>query len=357
MGDAFLEQLTEVLTRMAAEQGTGALRATDPRGRVATVWIRDGRVVDCDAEGRVGEAGFHRLLRWEEGRVLATPGARARNERIRRTTRELFLESARRREAWDRLVAPLPLERALQIDYLVLSDRLGDVPDELNAILRLVDGRRTVREVLEQAPGDELDAATAVARLLAEGLLRSPAAANLPPGPPGARGVGADVAALPAPASHDSSLSPPRGERAGERGPEALAPSLHPRPAGVEPDAAPAGPSERPAWPRIVRFPAHERPPRPPLEIEVPGPPPSVRVTEPPVATSAGPPGEVEPPDGTAIPDRPQAAPSAALENRAFEPSLPSRPVRRRRLGSGGLVLLALLALALAAWGLLGAAG
>ncbi len=174
MNGGVREELAAALGGLAADRGSGGLRILSPHGRIGTLWLREGRVVDCEAEGRVGEAAFHRLMRWREGALVALPGARSRVERIRRTTRELVAEAERRSDAWERLVERLPsLDRPLQIDYLLLSDRLGDVPDELNALLRLVDGRRTVEEVVEGAPGDLLEAAAAVIRLVSEGLLRT----------------------------------------------------------------------------------------------------------------------------------------------------------------------------------------
>src|SRR5512138_2189401 len=66
-----------------------------------------------------------------------------------------------------------PLDRAYHIDFRLLSDRLAEIPDEVNAILKLFDGRRTLAEVLAEAERGGVAAAKVLARLWSEEIIRA----------------------------------------------------------------------------------------------------------------------------------------------------------------------------------------
>jgi len=85
----------------------------------------------------------------------------------------------RRIDEWESVVERLPpLDRAYQIDFRLLSDRLAEIPDDVNGILRLFDGRRTLAQVLEEADQGGLAAAKALARLWSEEIIRPAAPGN-----------------------------------------------------------------------------------------------------------------------------------------------------------------------------------
>ena len=158
-----------------------------------------------------------------------------------------------------------PLDRAYEIDFRLLSDRLAEIPDDVNGVLRLFDGRRTLAQVLAEADRQGLGAVEIVAKLWSEEIIRP--------------------ALHPAPASAHSA---PEGDRA----PEA-APAGDPEPpqeaewfrspAEAEPPRAAATSGAAPggeAPPRIVRFPAKRKeapvaapaPVAPPRTLRVPAP-------------------------------------------------------------------------------------
>ncbi len=85
----------------------------------------------------------------------------------------------RRIDEWESIVERLPpLDRAYQIDFRLLSDRLAEIPDDVNGILKLFDGRRTLAQVLEEADQGGLAAAKALARLWSEEIIRPAAPGN-----------------------------------------------------------------------------------------------------------------------------------------------------------------------------------
>ncbi len=78
----------------------------------------------------------------------------------------------RRAEEWGRILEHLPLDRVFQIDYRLLSDRLAEIPDDANEILRLFDGRRTLAQVIEEAGHEDLAGARILSRLFVEKIIQ-----------------------------------------------------------------------------------------------------------------------------------------------------------------------------------------
>jgi CheY-like chemotaxis protein len=295
---------------------SGALRLRDGRGRTGTIWFDEGAVLDAEVGRVAGEAAFHRLLHWQEGEFEIAFERTGHPARIALPTPKLFAEGLRRLDDWEHVVEQLPpLDRVFQIDYRLLSDRLAEIPDDVNGLLRLVDGRRTLREIIEQSDHDDLAAALILSKLFFEELIRP--------------------------------ADPPRAGGAAPRAPGDAAGNT-PEPAGVawfEPhaDARPPPPPAGSGAPRIVRFPARPRPAPPPPRDE-----PTLDAE--PVAGTLEPP--VEPPAAAALPPVEVPSPVAPLP----APPPPAPAVERSHAG-WWIVAIAALLLASAglAWKVFGA--
>ncbi|HWE25516.1 MAG TPA: response regulator, partial [Myxococcales bacterium] len=140
-------------------------------GRSARVWVRDGQVVDAEVPPLSGEAAFYRLLNWDAGSFRVDFGPVDREARTDAGTQGLLMEGMRRIDEMARLAETLPLSTVLAVDFPRLLTHLAEMPDELNGVLRLFDGVRTVREVIAGAPIDDLSTMAAVQKLLADGVL------------------------------------------------------------------------------------------------------------------------------------------------------------------------------------------
>jgi DNA-binding response OmpR family regulator len=192
--------------------------------QTAQLWFRDGQVVDAELGKLQGEEAVYRSLVWSDGtfEVEFTPAAAVvREQTISSSTQALLMEGMRRVDEWGRLLEQLPpLDTIFEVDRGVLLDRLGEIPDELNGILRLVDGHRTVIELVDASPFEDLSTLSTISKLYFEGLLV-----------PGTHHDGDHV--VPAP---DSSSRRP--------------PSMGPAASGAEPlpsiPRAPRTPTERP---------------------------------------------------------------------------------------------------------------
>ena len=153
--------------------------------RTAQIWVRDGQVIDAELGPLLGEAAFYRLLHWEGGTFRVEFGPVEREARIELGTQGLLLEAMRRVDEIARAFESLPGTTVLRVDFNALSVRLAELPDEVNGVIRLVDGQRTLAQLIEVSPVDDLSTLSVALRLLGEGVLQRGAAPSLPPAPRG----------------------------------------------------------------------------------------------------------------------------------------------------------------------------
>lgn len=152
--------------------------------RLGHVWFEGGRTVDAEVGALRGEEAVYRMLVWNEADFEVNFGPIAREEVVEQPTSVLVMEGMRRADEWGRLVEQLPpLDATFEIDHDKLVDRLSEIPDELNGILRLLDGKRTFMEVVDESPFEDLSTMTTLSKLYFEGLLvpAQPESAALPP--------------------------------------------------------------------------------------------------------------------------------------------------------------------------------
>jgi CheY-like chemotaxis protein len=150
---------------------TGVIRLEGDRS--GAIFFRDGRVIDAELGRLGGENAFYRMLNTFEGQfdVQFIPVERA--ERIEVSTQGLLLEGMRRLDEWGRMLEQLPsLETVFEIDYRQLAERLSEIPDEVNGLLRLFDGRRSLARVVDDSDFEDLAALGIISKLYFEGLIR-----------------------------------------------------------------------------------------------------------------------------------------------------------------------------------------
>jgi len=150
---------------------TFAFQCSSPDGE-GTVWVARGRILDAKAGTRSGEAALRRLLSWTRGEWKRSE-AGAPSESIARPVAELLPGLVPPVQELRRLRSRLPsLDLVPELDFLALAAHLDQVPDTANAVLRLADGSRSVRNILDEAPCDDAQALAAVVLLLGEGIAR-----------------------------------------------------------------------------------------------------------------------------------------------------------------------------------------
>jgi len=138
----------------------------------AHVHFREGKVVDADLGRLRGEEAIYRALIWNDAQFEVEFCVVRNDDIIGTSTQGILMEGMRRVDEWGRLLEQLPsLTTIFEIDHGQLLERLNEIPDELNGILRLFDGKRNLMQVVDESPFEDLSTLSTVTKLFFEGLL------------------------------------------------------------------------------------------------------------------------------------------------------------------------------------------
>jgi len=164
--------VVDVIQTIEVSRKSGVIQFTGPHERQAAIYFRDGKVIDAEAGTLQGEDAVYRLLTWSEGDFEVIFRTVRRREAINTSSQGLLMEGMRRLDEWQRLLEQLPpLTHRFEIDTIELAGRLGEVPDDNNRILRLIDGKRSLLEVIDGSDVGDLECLQAISRLYFEGML------------------------------------------------------------------------------------------------------------------------------------------------------------------------------------------
>ncbi len=183
----------------------------------AHIFFRDGKCVDAALGRLTGEEAVYRALIWNEGNFEVEFCKVENPDVIETSTQGLLMEGMRRLDEWGRLLESLPaLSTVFMVNSEELLERLNEIPDELNGILRLFDGKRDLMAVVDASPFEDLSTLNTISKLYFEGLLvPTEAGAHEEP----AEGVEHEVVPAVGGESLDASEPPPRAEGMGDTEP------------------------------------------------------------------------------------------------------------------------------------------
>jgi CheY-like chemotaxis protein len=163
--------VVDLLQTFEVSRKSGIARIWDGR-REALIYFRDGKVVDAELGKLRGEEAVYRSLITSSGEFEVELCAIPNEDIIPTSTQGLLMEGMRRLDEWGRVLEQLPaLDTVFDVDHEQLVERLNEVPDELNAILRLFDGRRSLLDVVDESPFEDLSTLSTISKLFFEGLL------------------------------------------------------------------------------------------------------------------------------------------------------------------------------------------
>jgi CheY-like chemotaxis protein len=163
---------------------SGIVHIVNRDGRRGAVFFREGRVIDAEVGRLSGAEAMYRLFSWSDGRFEVEFKPIRRRDVIDLPSAALLMEGMRRLDEWTRLLEKMPaLDSVVEVDVRVLAEQLVDLPDEMNGILRLCDGTRTLLAVIDDSDYPDLEALTVVSKLFAQGTIysREPAARQTEP--------------------------------------------------------------------------------------------------------------------------------------------------------------------------------
>ncbi|HYJ11369.1 MAG TPA: response regulator, partial [Polyangiaceae bacterium] len=163
--------VVDLLQTFEISRKTGVGKIGDGR-REARIYFRDGKVVDAELGRLRGEEAVYRALIWNSGHFEVEFCPIDREDIIPTSTQGLLMEGMRRVDEWGRLLEQLPpLATVFDVDHEQLVQRLNEIPDDLNGILKLFDGKRTLLDVVDDSPFEDLSTLSTITKLFFEGLL------------------------------------------------------------------------------------------------------------------------------------------------------------------------------------------
>lgn len=158
-------QLEEAIQQQSKERGKRFGEVLVEHG-----WIEPA-VVERYVHRQIEEAVLH-LFTWNQGSFYFEPGQRPEGEPflVSLSAESLLLEGARRVDEWsliDKKIPSLDLVFTVDRDYVEASE--AELTEEQKAILPYLDGRRSLREIIEETARSEFDVGKAVYGLITAG--------------------------------------------------------------------------------------------------------------------------------------------------------------------------------------------
>ncbi|HWE28583.1 MAG TPA: response regulator, partial [Polyangia bacterium] len=170
--------VVDLIQTIEISRKTGVIHFVHPDNKRGAIYFRNGKVIDAELGRLTGEAAVYRLLIWNDGDFEVDFKNVRRKDVIELSSQGLLMEGMRRVDEWGRLCEQLPpLDTTFEVDYRELAERLAEIPDEINGILRLFDGRRTLMQVVDDCDFSDLQALNVVSKLYFEGLIYDASAA------------------------------------------------------------------------------------------------------------------------------------------------------------------------------------
>jgi DNA-binding response OmpR family regulator len=164
--------LVDLLQTIDIGKKSGVLYMTSGKQRGA-IYFRDGTLVDAELGSRLrGDRAVYRALVWGDGSFEIDFRPVRRQDIIKTSTQGVLMEGMRRMDEWGRMLEQLPaLDSVFEVNESELLERLAEIPDEINDVLRYFDGKNSLMGVVELALGDDLDVLAAISKLYFEGII------------------------------------------------------------------------------------------------------------------------------------------------------------------------------------------
>jgi CheY-like chemotaxis protein len=136
------------------------------------IYFRNGNPVDAELGTLRGARAIYRALVWTEGSFEIDFRDVRRDDVIQTSAQGVLMEGMRRLDEWGRLLEQLPdLDSVFEVNDEQLLERLAEIPDEINGVLRLFDGQHSLMQVVDACDEDDLETLTAISKLYFEGLV------------------------------------------------------------------------------------------------------------------------------------------------------------------------------------------
>jgi CheY-like chemotaxis protein len=167
-GDLSDVGVVDLVQTIELNRKSGIIHIVSRDERHGSIFFRDGKVVDAEVGRLSGAHAIYRLFSWAEGQFAVEFKQIRRHDVIETSMAALLMEGMRRLDESARLLENLPSTKSvLEVDCRVLAEELAELPDEMNSVLRLCDGARTMQEVVEDSDYPDLEALGIINKLFA----------------------------------------------------------------------------------------------------------------------------------------------------------------------------------------------
>ena len=167
-GDLSDVGVVDLVQTIELNRKSGIIHIVNRDNRRGSIFFRDGKVIDAEVSRLSGANAVYRLFSWSEGQFAVEFKQIRRHDVVDTPMAPLLMEGMRRLDETTRLLEKLPSARAvLEVDCRVLAEQLAELPDEMNSLLRLCDGTRTLQEIVEDSDHPDLEALTIISKLFA----------------------------------------------------------------------------------------------------------------------------------------------------------------------------------------------
>ncbi|MCS6884595.1 MAG: DUF4388 domain-containing protein [Acidobacteriota bacterium] len=175
MSDAFSGNLSQfklldILRLLHASNRTGQLELTQEDGSFAEIYFVNGQIKHAIYEEYFGEEAIYALFSWAEGTFKFRSGEVTDEETTMLTTEEIIAESVTYAADWESVRRVIP-SRNTVFKLSARSSRDFSMRAEDWAVLREVDGYKSVKEIAEATQLTELQASRIMVRLYDLGLI------------------------------------------------------------------------------------------------------------------------------------------------------------------------------------------
>ncbi|WAS93936.1 DUF4388 domain-containing protein [Nannocystis punicea] len=171
--------IVDLMQTIEISRKSGAIEFETDLGP-ATVWFRDGRLIDAQMGRLQADAAVFRLLGLSDGRFEVEFKSISRVPTIEESTQSLLMEGMRRVDEWGRLLEGLPpLDHVLIVDTNLATKSDAELTPKEQTILRRFNAKRTIIQAIDDSGLDDLEALEIVSELYFKGLLLEPHESSL----------------------------------------------------------------------------------------------------------------------------------------------------------------------------------
>ncbi len=166
-----LDEITviDLLQTIESRDRSGILKLEREQGITAEISFQKGNILDADCGPLRGEEALYRIMLWPKGTFSLEYKEVHSADHIEKDSSALLIEGMRRFESWNDMIGTLPhLSRV----FKTANDApTSGIPPEVEGLLALFDGTRSLRHVVDQSPLDDLTTLRIIRKLLDETLI------------------------------------------------------------------------------------------------------------------------------------------------------------------------------------------